>query len=755
MRVVLADVYGFCVGVRRAVRKAEAAAAGGRAASLGQLIHNPQEVERLAERGVRTVASLEEVAGGQVVIRAHGAPPAVYEEASRRGLHVVDATCPFVLSLQRKARALADEGYHVVVVGDPSHPEVVGVVGWIGERGLVVSSPEEVDRLPPLERVGVVAQTTQRQEKVDAVVARLREKAREVRVENTICHATWERQEAARRLAGQVDVMVVVGGRGSSNAQKLVAVCRDAGARTYHIETAGELRPEWLRGAGAVGVTAGASTPEWIVKEVVARMEELVGTEQAERDEVEAARAAASGDAGSPEAGSLAPAAAVGDAVSVSDAGDGAPVAQAGDGAGAGGADEGAAASEVDRTAAEARLELERAVEAEVPRLRPGQVVEGTVVQVAPDHLLVDVGQKSEGVVPAGEMTLWPGQSPADVFFPGQSLRVVVLGVDDNEGQIRLSHRRYREREAWRRLEAAHRAGAEVEGPVREVVKGGLVVDLGLRAFMPASQVDNGHVPDLSVYLGQTLRARVIELDRANRRVILSRRQILESDLRQRREALWAELEPGQVRRGVVKSVTDFGAFVDLGGLDGLVHVSELSWRRVRHPSEVVRPGDEVEVKVLGLDREAGRISLGMKQTRPDPWEGVEERYQVGETFDGRVVRLVPFGAFVELEPGVEGLVHVSELADRRVSDPAEVVQEGDQVRVRVLKVSEGDRRISLSMRPPRAGERGRSGEARSGAGRRPGRRVAASGDGGRLTVGDVMGDVLTEAKERLNGQRQ
>ncbi len=745
MKVLLADVYGFCVGVRRAVRKAEEAAAGGEVASLGQLIHNPQEVERLAARGVRTVAGLEEVPGEQVVIRAHGAPPAVYEEAARRGLRVVDATCPFVLSLQRRARALADEGYHVVVVGDPHHPEVVGVMGWIGRRGSVVSAPEEVDGLPPLERVGVVAQTTQRREKVDAVVARLREKAQEVRVENTICHATWERQEAARRLAGRVDVMVVVGGRGSSNAQKLVAVCRDGGARTYHIETAEELRAEWLRGARAVGVTAGASTPEWIVKEVVARMEELVGTEQMEprQETVEAAEAAETAGA---------PGEAAGTANAPGEAGEtAAPRAEAD--ADTGGR-EAAGPGEAELAAAQARLELERAVDREVPRLRPGQVVEGTVVQVAADHLLVDVGQKSEGVVSLGEMSLWPGQSPADVFSAGQTLRVVVLGVDENEGQIRLSQRRFREREAWRRLEAAHRAGEEVEGRVREVVKGGLVLDLGLRAFMPASQVDNGHVPDLSVYLGETLRAKVIELDRANRRVILSRRRLLESDLQQRREALWAELEPGQVRRGVVKSVTDFGVFVDLGGLDGLVHVSELSWRRVRHPSEVVRPGDEVEVKILGLDREAGRISLGMKQVRPDPWEGVEERYQVGETFDGRVVRLVPFGAFVELEPGVEGLVHVSELAERRVSDPAEVVQEGDQVRVRVLKISEEDRRISLSMRPPRGGERpGRSGEPRSG--RRPGRRVAASGDGGRLTVGDVMGDVLSEARERLNGQKQ
>lgn len=685
MEILLADAAGFCMGVRRAVSKAEAAVrAGGPVCSLGPLIHNPQEVARLAGEGV-AVAERPEDARGTVVIRAHGAPPAVYAALERQGVRVVDATCPFVTALQRKAAALAAEGHVPVIVGDPDHPEVAGVVGWTGGRALVVSGPEEVDALPPLERVGVLAQTTQREERVREVVARLRAKAREVRVEDTICRATAERQEAARRLAGQVQVMVVVGGATSSNTQKLVSVCRDAGAVTYHVETADDLRPEWFAGVSRVGLTAGASTPDWIIKEVVGRMEEI---------------------------------------------------AREGDGQAAV-----AEGQDVPQTQGDVGMKTPRR----------GQVIEGTVVRVTPDQLLVDVGYKSDGVVTRAEMGLWPGESPEDVFQEGQRIRVWVLGVDEQEGELRLSRRRARDRDAWRTLEKALAEGSTIEGTVREVVKGGLVVDVGTRAFLPASQVDLGYVPDLSGYVGQRVRVRILELDRGGRKLVVSRRKVLEEERERQRADVLAGLEEGQVRTGRVKSLTDFGAFVDLGGIDGLVHVSELSWQRVGHPSQVVSPGDEVTVKVLRVDREQGRVSLSIKQAQPDPWQDVAVRYPEGSWVTGRVVRIVPFGAFIELEPGVEGLAHISQLAPRRVSDPREVVQEGDDVQVRILRTVPAEKRISLSLvpearRPARDGQRQRP-ERRERAHRQ------ASEMGEHVTLGEMYGDLFEETKARLNGQ--
>ncbi len=394
----------------------------------------------------------------------------------------------------------------------------------------------------------------------------------------------------------------------------------------------------------------------------------------------------------------------------------------------------------------------------EIKTFRPGQTVEGTIVQIAADHLLVDIGYKSEGVVPLSEISLPAGETIGSAFRTGQGLQFVVVGIDNQEGTLLLSQRRVREREAWRTLEKAHANQEVLEAPVLEVVKGGLLVDLGVRAFMPASQIQRGYVADLNEYVGQKVRCRIIEFDRANRRAVVSQKAVLEEEAQAKREKIWGEIEEGQIRTGTVKSITDFGAFIDLGGLDGLLHVSEISWGRVGHPSDVLSVGETVTVKVLKLDREREKISLGLKQVQPDPWDTVEKKYQPEMTVSGRVMRIVPFGVFVELEPGVEGLIHISQLADRRVNDPREVVQEGETVKVRVLKVSGAEKRISLSMREPKAmaqperqresapAKRGATGEAievtaESAAGNAP---TFES-----VTLGDVFGDVLKQSRSR------
>ena len=376
----------------------------------------------------------------------------------------------------------------------------------------------------------------------------------------------------------------------------------------------------------------------------------------------------------------------------------------------------------------------------ESPRLwRPGAIVEGTVTAVDAEQALVDVGGKADGILSAREMLLAEGQLPNQALSPGQRVTVSVVGFDPEAGAPRLSQRRALVASAWRAVEQAHGSGHALSGEVREVVKGGLVLDLGVRAFLPASQVDRGPVGDLAPYVGQTLTVRVIEVDRGKNRLVVSRRALLDEERRQRQEAVWAEIAEGQVREGTVKALTDFGAFVDLGGVDGLLHISAMSWGRIGHPSELLAPGQGVRVMVLKVDREGQKVSLGLKQVAPDPWSLVAERYAVGALVKGRVARLSPFGAFVQLEPGVDGLVHISQLADRHVRDPREVVQEGQEITVKVLRVSPEERRISLSLREAQpAGPAPREAEPPPHPGRTQGEFTVGERLGG---LGALLGD--------------
>jgi len=366
-----------------------------------------------------------------------------------------------------------------------------------------------------------------------------------------------------------------------------------------------------------------------------------------------------------------------------------------------------------------------------VARPRPGDILHGRIVQVAEDHVLVDVGYKSEGVIPLSELTYRKVASAGEAAALDQEIDAMVLSVDGEEGSLRLSKRRADEAKVWEELVASYEAGVVIEAPVAEAVKGGLVADIGARGFIPASQVERGYAQDLQPYVGQTLRVKIIELDRQKHRVILSRKVVLEEERKQNRERIWDTIEEGQVLRGSVKSLTDFGAFIDLGGVDGLLHVSEMSWGRIQHPSEVLHEGQEIDVKVLRLDRERGRISLGYKQVLDNPWDTVEQRYPIGAIVHGKVVRLATFGAFVELEPGVDGLVHISQLADHHVTRPGEVVAVGEDVEVKVLRVDPVERRVSLSLRE--AG--GYQSQKRD-----PYEEAPAREEGG-ATIGDIVGE--------------
>ncbi len=699
MRIRIARPTGFCFGVRRAVRKLEEALERGEEVwTYGPIIHNPRAVERFAARGAKEVSDLDEVPPGSVVvIRSHGVGPEVYERARELNLTLIDGTCPWVRAAQRHASRFKEAGYHVVVIGQKGHPEVEGIFSWAGgERtATVVADEDEARRLPAYDRIGVVVQTTQRPEVAERVIEAIRARCPHVEVRNTICDATAERQEAARRLATTADVMVVVGGRNSSNTRKLYQICEGTGTRSYLVEGPEELRPEWFGGAEEVGLVAGASTPDWIIKEVVRKMEEIKETQEELKEQKEQEAAPASEEA----EGSV------------------------------------AAGEELE----EESMQDTEAID--FTPLKEGSIIKGRVISVSRDNVLVDIGYKTDGVIPAWEVSREEGKSPDEVVNVGDEIDVYVLAVDGPEGIVRLSKRRADEVLAWEQLEEAYETGRLIEAPVVEEVKGGLMVDVGLRGFMPASHVERGYVSDLSQYVGKNVRVKVIELDRHKNRIILSQKVVLEEEYEKKRQETWATIEEGQIRHGVVKSITDFGAFVDIGGVDGLLHVSELSWGRVEHPSDVVHEGQELDVMVLRVDRERERISLGLKQTLPDPWVDVEKKYHEGEIVEGKVVRLVGFGAFVELEPGVEGLIHISQLARRRVATPDEVVSEGQTVKVKILKVNAEQRRISLSLKDAQQEEEKKQ------------MKEYMSRDPERVTLGDMFGDLLEETRERLNSE--
>lgn len=623
MKVILAKHAGFCFGVRRAVETALSAAP---ALTLGPIIHNPQMVEALRQKGVVSVTSIEEIPpGARVVIRSHGVGQAELSALEARGCVLHDATCPFVTRIHEMARGAAQEGLPVIVIGEPAHPEVAGILGWTEGLGRTVNSAQDVEALPEMERALVVSQTTMVRERFDALCELLKEKIAQPDFQPTICPATRDRQSETEEISRGADAMIVIGGRESSNSRKLYELARRHCPQTYFIETAEELEDISFP-AGIVGITAGASTPDCIIKEVVARMNDIekkVPTEETQEQAV----------------------------MSMED------------------------------------------VEKTLVQLRPGQVVTGTVVQITDDEVCVNVGYKADGLVKKSDL------SSSDVKV-GDEIEVEVVKVNDGEGNVLLSQKNIINRKAWEEIVAKQEAGEFVEGVGKEAVKGGLLADvMGVRAFIPASQLDLRYVEKIDVFVGQTMTLKIIEIDKAKKRIVASRKQVLLAQEAERKKELWKTFEVGSVVKGVVRRLADFGAFVDIGGVDGLVHVTDLSWGRVKHPSEVVSPGQEINVKILSVDPEKERISLSYKQTQPKPWTVADQRYPVGSVVEGKVVRITTFGAFVELEPGLDGLVHISQCALTRIAKVEDAVNVGDIVRVKVLDVNTEAKRISLSIR--------------------------------------------------------
>ena len=613
----VAKSAGFCFGVRRSVEMAEKLLAETeRACSLGPIIHNEDVVRTLSERGLRVASSVDEIqSGDQVMIRAHGVAPAVYEALSERGAVITDATCPKVKMIHRIVREAAEEGRFVIVIGMRKHPEVEAICGWCGEHVVLENPAETADWMEKNtsfydKMITIVVQTTQTSSNFTECCEILKKRCTNLRISDTICLATSTRQEEAKQLASECGAMVVIGGKHSANSLHLAEICSELCSNVQFIERSDELDPDKLRDAERIGITAGASTPAWIIKEVRNKMSDEIKVE-------------------------------------------------------------------------ESAVEKEQSFD---------EMLEETEVSI-------DLGTKYSGFIPTTEFTE-DGTKIEDAVKIGDVIEAIVVRVNDVEGTAQLSKKRLDAVKVWDTVEQAVENGDVIEGVVTETNKGGVVVSYkGVRVFVPASQTDLPREADLTELVKKTVRLKLTEVNKARKRVVGSIRRVAQAERRAATEAIWNEIEVGKKYHGTVKSLTSYGAFVDIGGIDGMVHVSELSWNRIHQPSEVVSVGDEIDVYVISFDREKHKISLGYKDPDANPWSVFTSRYSVGDVASVTIVKLMDFGAFATVVPGVDGLIHISQIANRRIDKPGDVLTVGDVVEAKITAIDEEKHKVSLSIR--------------------------------------------------------
>ena len=633
----VAQSAGFCFGVSRSVDMAEKLLKErGSCASFGELIHNENVVRRLEAGGLRVIQKPDELeAGEHVLIRAHGVSREIYEWLEKAGGEVADATCPKVKAIHTIVSRAAAEGRFVIIIGMPKHPEVEGICGWCGEHAVFENSQDlEIWLDKNTEYWGkpitVVVQTTQTRNNFTECCNVIKKRCTNAKISDTICLATFTRQEEAARLASECDAMVVIGGKHSANSVHLAQICSEHCLNVQFIEKASELDMDRLKDADVVGLTAGASTPAWIIKEVRNKMS----------DEIK-----------------------------------------------------------IEETPVEKEMSFDEMLEETLKTIYNGDKVTGIVVAITGTEISVDLGAKYSGFIPTSEFTD-DGVKVEDVVKVGDTIEAVVVRVNDVEGTAMLSKKRLDAAKMWTEVEEAVDNGTVLEGVVTEENKGGVVVNVkGVRVFVPASQTDLPRDADMSQLLKKTVRLKITEVNKARKRVVGSIRRVAQAERRERTEAIWNEIEIGKRYHGVVKSMTSYGAFVDIGGIDGMVHVSELSWGRIHQPSEVLSVGDEVEVYVINFDKEKRKISLGYKDPNANPWTAFTNKYQVGSVATVTIVKLMPFGAFAEVLPGVDGLIHISQIANRRIGKPEDVLSVGDVVDAKITAIDEEKHKISLSIR--------------------------------------------------------
>ena len=635
MSVTVAKSAGFCFGVSRAVEMVEKAAAEGhRVMTLGPIIHNRHVVEKFDSMGVRVIESPGQAQpGSTVIIRSHGVTKAVVDALESRNVEILDATCPFVKRIHGIVGKAEQEGRLPVIIGTRSHPEVEGIAGWCRECR-IFETPEELenwtqtadfDRNLP---ICMVSQTTSTESLWKKSVQIAKKQFTNLKIFDTICKATEFRQTEAAQLSAACQAMVVVGDAKSSNTGRLAVICREHCEKVALVDNASQLQKDFFCGAANVGITAGASTPAWIIKEVNKTMSEIINADAVQEETFEAL------------------------------------------------------------------------LEQSIKTLNTGDKVTGVVTGIGNTEVQVDLGTKHAGYIPYDEVSTDPSVKPEDILHVGDEIEVFVVRVNDQEGTVQLSKKKLDGMKVWDDMAAWAEEKTTVEGVITEENKGGLVATVkGIRVFIPASQSGVAKGGDMAGMVGKTVKLKVTEVNRARRRVIGSIRAVASEERKAAQEKIWSEIEEGKQYHGTVKSLTSYGAFVDIGGVDGMVHVSELSWNRIKTPADVVKVGDEINVYVISFDAAKHKISLGYKTAEMNPWNKFMTAYNVGDVVDVKIVKLMTFGAFAEILPGVDGLIHISQIADKRIGKPEDVLSEGQDVKVKITDVDAENKRISLSIR--------------------------------------------------------
>ena len=634
MSVRVAESAGFCFGVSRAVEMVEKAAAEGRrVVTLGPIIHNRHVVERFHDMGVSVIEDPREAQPDMtVIIRSHGISRAVYRQLEEQGAQIIDATCPFVKRIHGIVEKAEQEGRLPVIMGTRAHPEVEGIAGWCTDCR-IFETPEELQNwsdsgeIPADHPICMVSQTTSTEISWKKSTEIAKKQFTNLKIFDTICGATESRQREAAQLSASCQAMVVVGDTKSSNTGRLATICREHCNRVCLVDNATELDPAFFRDAVTVGITAGASTPAWIIKEVNKTMSEIINADAAKE-------------------------------------------------------------------------EFEALLEQSIKTLNTGDKVTGIVTSIGNTEVQVDLGTKHAGYIPYDEVSADPSVKPEDILKVGDNIEVFVVRVNDQEGTVQLSKKKLDGMKIWDDIAVCAEEKTTVEGVITEENKGGLVATVkGIRVFIPASQSGVAKGGDLAAMVGKTVKLKVTEVNRPRRRVIGSIRAVASEERKAAQEQIWNEIAEGKQYHGTVKSLTSYGAFVDIGGVDGMVHVSELSWNRIKNPAEVVKVGDEIDVYVISFDAEKRKISLGYKTAEMNPWNQFMTGYNVGDVVEAKVVKLMTFGAFAEIIPGVDGLIHISQIADRRIGKPEDVLSEGQTVTVKITEVDAEAKRISLSIR--------------------------------------------------------
>ena len=647
MKIILSEYAGFCFGVNKAVNIVEQLFENGKkVATLGPLIHNPSYIDDFKRRNGIIINSVDEIPEDtHLVIRAHGITKETLETINNSGVDYTDATCPFVKKIQNIINKESTENNIVLIAGDESHPEVMGFRSYCRGKSFVFRNNDEISDILKQNsilndsEIIYVSQTTFSTEEYKKCSELIKKHCTNVKIFDTICDATSKRQKDACNLSHICDIIIIIGGKMSSNTQKLKSVC-EKNTKTYLVETAEDLKDIDFSSCSTIGVTAGASTPACIIKEVIKTMSETIN------NNIESAEA-------------------VGQAV------------------------------------ADSEMSFEQALEESLKSLNSDQKVVGTVLRVTPTEIQVDIGRKQTGIIPYDEYSADPTANPAKEISVGDELNLIIMKTNDADGFITLSKKRYDAQANWSTIAAAKDNGEILTGTVSEILpKGVIVFANSVRVFIPASQATLSKNEKLDDLLGQSVKFRIIDVDNRRRRVVGSISSVLREARKASRDAFWSQIEVGQKYEGTVVSLTEFGAFVELAaGVQGLCHKSELSWTRIKHPSEVVAIGDKLEVSIKSIDEENKKISLGFKKIEDSPWEILRRDYPVGSAIDVQIVSLTTFGAFAQIIPHIQGLIHISQIANHRVEKPQDELNIGDTVKVMITNIDFEKKHVSLSIR--------------------------------------------------------